>query len=202
VRADMVTYGKTLGGGLPVGVLCGRKELMKRYRDDRPLDVCFARGTFNAHPYVMTAMNEFLRHLDTAEAHAMYGGLDALWNARAETLNQRLQERKLPVKVANLSSIWTVIYTEPSRYNWMFQFYLRAEGLALSWIGTGRLIFSLNYTDADFAAVVDRFVAAAEAMRRDGFWWHDPAATNKSIKRRVLREVLAHRFGRRREPAR
>jgi glutamate-1-semialdehyde 2,1-aminomutase len=199
VRADMVTYGKTLGGGLPVGVLCGRKELMKRYRDDRPLDVCFARGTFNAHPYVMAAMNEFLRHLDTPEAHAMYGGLDALWNARAETLNQRLRERKLPVQVANLSSIWTVIYAEPARYNWMFQFYLRAEGLALSWIGTGRLIFSLDYTDADFAAVVDRFVAAAEAMRGDGFWWHDPAATNKSIKRRVLQEVLAHRFGRRME---
>src|SRR5262245_13694327 len=202
VCADMVTYGKTLGGGLPVGVLCGRKELMKRYRDDRPLDVCFARGTFNAHPYVMTAMNEFLRHLDTPQAHAMYSGLDALWNARAETLNPRLRERTLPVQVANLSSIWTVIYTEPARYNWMFQFYLRAEGLALSWIGTGRLIFSLNYTDADFAAVVDRFVAAAEAMRRDGFWWHEPAATNKSIKRRVLQEVLAHRFGRRTEPRR
>jgi len=196
VRADMVTYGKTLGGGLPVGVLCGRKELMKRYRDDRPLDMCFARGTFNAHPYVMAAMNEFLRHLDTPEAHAMYSGLDAVWNARADALNHRLRESHLPVRIANLSSIWTVIYTEPSRYNWMFQFYLRAEGLALSWIGTGRLIFSLNYTDADFAAVADRFVAAAETMKRDGFWWHDPAATNKSIKRRVLREIVAHRFGR------
>src|ERR1700750_146990 len=66
VRADMVTYGKTLGGGLPVGggvpvgVLCGRKELMRRFRDDRPADICFARGTFNSHPYVMTAMEEFL----------------------------------------------------------------------------------------------------------------------------------------------
>ena len=63
-----------------------------------------------------------------------------------------------------MSSIWTVLYTQPSRYNWMLQFYLRAEGLALSWIGTGRLIFSLNYTDADFDAVADRFVAAAKAM--------------------------------------
>ena len=40
----------------------------------------------------------------------------------------------------------------------MLQYYLRAEGLALSWIGTGRLIFSLNYTDADFEAVAERFV--------------------------------------------
>jgi glutamate-1-semialdehyde 2,1-aminomutase len=202
VRADMATYGKTLGGGLPVGVLCGRKELMKRYRDERPLDVCFARGTFNAHPYVMAAMNEFLRYLDTPQAQAMYAGLDALWSARADALNRRLREHRLPVQVKNLSSIFTVIYTEPARYNWMFQFYLRAEGLALSWIGTGRLIFSLNYTDADFAAVADRFVAAAEAMQRDGFWWHDPAATNKSIKRRVLREIMAHRFGGGRAPTR
>src|SRR5262249_1817431 len=56
VRADMVTYGKTLGGGLPIGALCGRRELMKRFRDQRPADVCFARGTFNSHPYVMAAM--------------------------------------------------------------------------------------------------------------------------------------------------
>ena len=53
VRADLVTYGKTLGGGLPVGVVCGRRDLMKRFRDDRPADICFARGTFNSHPYVM-----------------------------------------------------------------------------------------------------------------------------------------------------
>src|SRR5262249_15043002 len=42
VRADMVTYGKSLGGGLPVGVLCGRRDLMRRYRDERPVDICFA----------------------------------------------------------------------------------------------------------------------------------------------------------------
>jgi glutamate-1-semialdehyde 2,1-aminomutase len=56
VRADLVTYGKTLGGGLPIGVVCGRGDLMKRFRDDRPGDICFARGTFNAHPYVMAAI--------------------------------------------------------------------------------------------------------------------------------------------------
>ena len=76
----------------------------------------------------------------------------------------------------------------------MFQYYLRAEGLALSWIGSGRLIFSLNYTEADFDAVADRFVAAAKAMQADGWWWSDPAATNKSIRRGILREILTHRF--------
>ena len=194
VEADMVTYGKTLGGGLPVGVVCGRKELMKRYRDDRPADICFARGTFNSHPYVMGAMNEFLTRLDEAPLVNIYDGLDQLWNLRAEILNARLKEAGLPLQVANLSSIWTVLYTQPSRYNWMLQFYLRAHGLALSWIGTGRLIFSLNYTDQDFREVVNRFVAAATEMKQDGWWWTDGTTTNTSIKRSLLKEMLSHRF--------
>jgi len=194
VRADLVTYGKTLGGGLPIGVVCGRKHLMKRFRDDRPADICFARGTFNSHPYVMAAMNEFLRYLETPRARELYRELDRIWNERAQRLNQRLREEALPVEVANMSSIWTVSYLRPSRYNWMLQYYLRAEGLALSWIGTARLIFSLNYTEADFQAVADRFVAAARAMQQDGWWWHAPAATNTSIKRRILKEMIAHRL--------
>ncbi len=193
VRADMVTYGKTLGGGLPVGVVCGRKSLMKRFREDRPADICFARGTFNAHPYVMAAMQVFLEQLDTPAVQAIYHGLDERWNARAAQLNRQLQEAGLPVQVANLSSVWTVFYTQPSRYNWMLQFYLRAQGLALSWIGTGRLIFSLNYRDADFEEVVSRFVSAAQAMQADGWWWHDATLTDKSIKRGILRELWAHR---------
>jgi glutamate-1-semialdehyde 2,1-aminomutase len=193
VQPDLITYGKTLGGGLPVGVLCGRRELMKRYRADRPADVCFARGTFNSHPYVMGAMCEFLHRFDSPEVQDMYRDLDRVWNERAARLNGRLKAADLPVSVANLSSIWTVCYTVPSRYNWMLQYYLRAEGLALSWVGTGRLVFSLNFTDGDFAAVADRFVAACEAMRHEGWWWADANVTNRSIRRRILHEMWTHR---------
>jgi glutamate-1-semialdehyde 2,1-aminomutase len=194
VRADMVTYGKTLGGGLPVGALCGRKDLMKRFREDRPADICFARGTFNSHPYVMGAMCEFLERIGTEEIRALYQGGDEIWNRRAQLLNERLRAEKLPVQVANLNSIWTVSYLQPSRYNWMFQYYLRAAGLGLSWVGTGRLIFSLDYTEADFAAVAERFVAAARAMSQDAWWWSRDGLTNKSIRRQLLRELLQTRW--------
>jgi glutamate-1-semialdehyde 2,1-aminomutase len=194
VRADMVTYGKTVAGGLPVGVLCGRAEFMRRFRDDRPADICFARGTFNAHPYVMGAMHEFLSRLDTEPVRDLYRDLDATWNSRAQALNDRLTAAGLPVRIANLSSIWTVYYPAPSRYNWMFQYYLRAAGLALSWVGTGRLIFSLNYTAADFAEVADRILSAAPGMPRDGWWWSEPQLTNKSIRRRVFKEMIQARW--------
>ncbi len=92
VRADLVTYGKTVGGGFPIGVVCGRKDLMKRFRDDRPADICFARGTFNSHPVVMGAMNEFLQHLETPQARALYRNLDELWDSRAQRLNRHLHD--------------------------------------------------------------------------------------------------------------
>lgn len=195
VSVDMVTYGKTIAGGLPIGVLCGRRDLMRRFNPERPADICFARGTFNSHPYVMTSMQVFLERVASAEIQSLYQNLDTTWNERAERLNAALAQENLPPRVANLSSVWTVTYEQPSRYNWMFQFYLRAEGLALSWVGTGRFIFSLNYTAQDFEEVMRRFLRAARAMREDGWWWQNPALTNKTIRRGLLREMLRHRFG-------
>jgi glutamate-1-semialdehyde 2,1-aminomutase len=194
VRADMVTYGKTVAGGLPVGVLCGLARFMRRFREDRPADICFARGTFNAHPYVMGAMHEFLLRIDTEAVRRLYRDLDGVWNARAQRLNEQLTAAQLPVRVANLSTIWTLYYTAPSRYNWMFQYYLRAAGLALSWVGTGRLIFSLNYAEADFAEAAGRILSAAREMQLDGWWWTGPQLTNKSIRRRVFKEMLQARW--------
>jgi glutamate-1-semialdehyde 2,1-aminomutase len=143
-------------------------------------------------------MHEFLERIDSQEIRELYRNVDPVWNGRADRLNQRLRDEGLPVLIANISSIWSVFFTQPSRYNWMFQYYLRAEGLALSWTGTGRIIFSLNYTDADFEAVTNRYVAAGKAMQQDGWWWSDPLTTNKSIKRHIQREMIAHCFTRNR----
>jgi glutamate-1-semialdehyde 2,1-aminomutase len=189
VRADLVTYGKSLGGGLPVGVLCGQTALMRRYREDRPADICFARGTFNAHPYVMGAMHEFLRFLESAQAAALCATAVSLWDERAAALNVRLEQAGVPVRVASLGSVWTVTYQQPSRYHWMLQYYLRAEGLALSWVGTGRFIFSLDYTAEEYAQVADRIVAAASRMLAEGWWWR-AGEDAVPIRRQLWREAL------------
>jgi glutamate-1-semialdehyde 2,1-aminomutase len=103
-----------------------------------------------------------------------------------------MQAGGFPVRVANLSSVWTVLYTVPSRYNWMLQYYLRKHGLALSWVGTGRMIFSLNYSGADFEQVVARFEAAGREMQAGGWWWVSPTQSNQSVKRSILKEMLRH----------
>ena len=196
VKADLVTYGKTLGGGLPVGVVCGKNELMVRTKPGRPADICFARGTFNAHPYVMAAMNVFLRRIEAPAQVERYAGLDARWVDNLARFNDKLKAANLPVRVAGLSTIWTVLYDKPSRYNWMLQFYLREQGLGLSWVGSGRMIWSLNYEAAEVAEVATRFVAAAQAMQRDG-WWHedkDAQQSNKQIRRSLLIEMLRRKF--------
>ena len=190
IQADLVTFGKTLGGGYPFGVVCGKHKWMKRWKENRPADICFARGTFNAHPVVMSAMKAFLDEIEKPEIQAFYEGLDDRWNQRCKKFNQTMQEFNFPTRATNMSLIWTISYTQPGRYHWLLQFYLRAEGLALSWVGTGRLIFSLNYGETEFQAVLDRFVAAAKKMSEDGWWWQNPQLTHRNIRLQILRETL------------
>lgn len=194
IQADIVTYGKTLGGGLPVGVVCGSHELMKRFRDDQPVNVSFARGTFNSHPFVMATMDEFLTRVEQPQYQQIYQQSEQLWNRRVEQLNERLKQAQVPVRIANLLSIWTILYTQPARYHWMYQYYLRAEGLSLSWVGSGRLIMSHNFTDEEFEQVCQRIVDAAVKMKNDGWWWQAPHLTNQYIKRDMLKQMLRARF--------
>jgi glutamate-1-semialdehyde 2,1-aminomutase len=110
---------------------------MKRFRDDRPADICFARGTFNAHPYVMGAMQVFLERMETPAVRDLYVGLDEIWNARAARSTRAGRRRPAGAGGQSVQYLDGVLHP-PSRYNWMLQYYLRAEGLALSWVGTGR----------------------------------------------------------------
>lgn len=194
IQADLVTYGKTLGGGLPIGVLAGTNRLMQRFKDDQPVNVSFARGTFNSHPYVMGAMNVFLNRIRQPDIQQQYRESESLWNNRVARFNQRLESEGLPLRITNIHSILSVLYTLPSRYNWMFQFYLRQAGLELSWTGTGRLIMSYSFTDDDFNQVIKRFVTAAHQMQAGGWWWQSPELTNKAIKRQFLADMLSARF--------
>jgi len=194
IKADLVTYGKTLAGGLPVGVLCGRAELMRRYRDERPGDLCFARGTFNSHPYVMGAMQAFLRRLDMPDMRAAYADGDSVWNRRRDAINQQLERESLPIRVVGLVTVWSIVFEQPGRYHWMLQFYLRAEGVVLGWTGSGRLIFGHHFSDEDVAEFSRRLLRAARRMRQDGWWSGPPSQSGRHVGRTIAREMIMRRL--------
>jgi glutamate-1-semialdehyde 2,1-aminomutase len=138
----------------------------------------------------MTAMNVFLRHLDTPEAAATWQDIDRRWNERAAWLNARFEAAAVPVRVANMTSVFTTLFTQPGRYHWMLQYYLRSEQLSLSWVGTGRFIFSHDYTEAQFQDVGRRMVCAAKRMAADGWFWTDSSSPNGRSSGGLTRELV------------
>jgi len=192
VQADMVIYGKTVAGGLPIGVVCGRAALMRRFDPERPLRIAYVIGTFSAHPVVMGAMNEFLRWLIEPATAARYDEMNERCAAWVRATNARLAEAALPLQVVHLATVWTVLFTAPARYNWLLQYYLRAEGVTLSWVGTGRCLSSMDFTNEDYEALQAKLLEAARKMKADG-WWLSAAqhpGRVKSMRARLLRELL------------
>jgi len=127
VAADMVVYGKTVAGGMPIGVVCGKSELMRRFDPEHPMRIAYVVGTFSGHPAVMGAMNEFLRWFDEPATAKLYKQANRSCDEWVQSTNRRLAEASLPVRVMNLATVWTVLFKEPGRYNWLLQYYLRAE---------------------------------------------------------------------------
>jgi glutamate-1-semialdehyde 2,1-aminomutase len=191
VEADMVIYGKTVAGGTPIGVVCGSGALMRRFDPDRPMRIAYVVGTFSAHPLVMGAMREFLEWATSAEARDAYAAANARCAAWVQAANQRFADAGLPIRLMNLGTVWTVLFKEQSRFNWLLQYYLRAEGVTLSWVGTGRCLSSMDMTDADYDELTDKLTRAARAMKRDAWWLtlEQYPQKEKRMKVRLAREM-------------
>jgi len=193
VDADLVVYGKTVAGGMPIGVVCGRSWLMRRVDPDRPMRMAYIVGTFSAHPLVMGAMNEFLRWAAEPDSGRRYEEANARCSAWVSATNRGLTNAGVPLRVVNLGTVWTVLFTDPGRYDWLLQYYLRAEGVTLSWVGTGRCLASMDYSDADYVALQEKIVSAAQRMQRDAWWIASEEFPHKerSMKLRLMRDLVA-----------
>jgi glutamate-1-semialdehyde 2,1-aminomutase len=192
VQADLVVYGKTVAGGMPIGVVCGSQKLMQRFDPERPLRLAYVIGTFSAHPVVMGAMNEFLRWLVESGTARLYDEMNERCTRWARETNRALAEARLPLRVVHLGTVWTVLFTQPGRYNWLLQYYLRAEGLTLSWVGTGRCLANMEFTDKDYGELRTKLLHAAQSMQADG-WWPSAAdhpGREKQMRSRLIREIV------------
>merc|ERR1711972_899431 len=185
--ADIVCYGKTLGGGLPIGVVCGPKDLMARGDAKKAARINYVIGTFAGHPLVMACMNAFLRWLKKPETVKSYDLMAQNIDAFISKANKAFKEKNYPIELTNWFSVWSILYTEPGRFHWMFQYYLKDAGVNLSWVGTGRLLFSLEWQKADYDRLLERVLIACEQMQKGG-WWEVPKA---NIKMKLAMEIAA-----------
>jgi len=105
VRADLVTYGKIIGGGMPVGAYGGRRDLMKQVA---PLGPVYQAGTLSGNPVAMAAGLAQLTILD--QHPEIYRDLEAKGAALEAGLREALEA--LPVQINRVGSILTAFFTE------------------------------------------------------------------------------------------
>ncbi|AUB58405.1 MULTISPECIES: glutamate-1-semialdehyde 2,1-aminomutase [Methanobacterium] len=105
VTPDLVTFGKILGGGFPIGALAGKREFMERIA---PAGDVYQAGTFNGNPISITAGLETMKHLDKDFYQAM--NVKGLEMRRG--LENILEDASLNYPVAGLSSMFQIYFTD------------------------------------------------------------------------------------------
>ncbi|MBL4690188.1 MAG: aminotransferase class III-fold pyridoxal phosphate-dependent enzyme [Rhodospirillales bacterium] len=162
IRADIVTYGKTLGGGLPIGVLSGTPEVLSHIttdHDGEKLPV-FNGGTFSANPLTMAAGMAVVRYL-TETSEQTYGRLEQAGETVRADLNAHCRSNGVPAQVIGIGSMFRTIFTDkPVRsrrdrdlmeipYQAQRDFYAQLLSAGVHVGGNGINFISLAHTDGD-----------------------------------------------------
>ena len=156
-----------------MGVLCGKKDCMTRADPKKVSRVAYVIGTFAGHPAVMGSMNAFLTWHQRPETAKSYVTMHERIDAFVAKANKTFKDKGYPLELSNWFSVWSMMYTTPGRYHWMLQYYMRDAGVALSWVGTGRCLFALDWTEKDYDELLKRMLNACAAMKAGG-WWEPP----------------------------
>ncbi len=183
VDADIATYGKIVGGGLPIGIVAGKRRYMDRvdggqwqYGDASypAVETTFFAGTFCKHPLTLAASRAVLMHL-LADAGELYPPLNARTRALATRLNNFFAGSGAPLRVEYFGSLFRFVFSGNQD---LFFYYLLDKGI---YIWEGRNCFlSTAHTDADIDNIFDTVVETSRELQRTGFW-HSPERDAESL---------------------
>ena len=106
---DLFTLGKIVGGGMPIGVLCGKREIMSHAdpvkRNSKQSCCAIGGGTFSANPMTMTAGIASLTYL-MKNKDSVYSKIDKLGNQTRKGLAKIFSEASVPADVTGVGSIF------------------------------------------------------------------------------------------------
>ena len=174
IRADMATYGKVIGGGLPIGLLTGSAKFMDtldggawQYGDDSfpEVGVTFFAGTFVRHPLALAATQSVLLHLKE-QGPQLQQRLNAKTAGMVARLNAFLTDQAVPLTVENFASVFYFSFPADMRFGTLFYYHMRSRGVHIQ---EGFPCFlTTAHTDADIDRVVKAFEESFLALLADG----------------------------------
>ena len=180
VQADLATWGKVMGGGMPVGAITGKAEYMDaldggawQYGDGSfpEVGVTFFAGTYIRHPLTMAASWAILNFLQR-EGPDLQQRLSARTAAMVGELNTFFADSGVPLHLENFASLFYPHFDDEIKHGSLLYFHLRARGIH---IWEGRPCFlSTAHTAADIATVIRAFKSTVRELQRGGFLPGEP----------------------------
>ena len=177
VWADMSTYGKILGGGMPIGALAGSREYMDaldggqwQYEDESEpeADMTFFAGTFVRHPLGIVAANEILKKVKH-EGPQLQKRLTDRTTYLVESLNTFFEQEQFPIRVAQFASQFRFMFPPDLEYADMLYFHMLDRGVFTRGWGDNCFL-STEHTDEDVEYVIKAIEDSCLEIRRGGFF--------------------------------
>lgn len=106
IRPDLTTFGKIIGGGLPVGAFGGRREIMEQVA---PCGNVYQAGTLSGNPLATAAGLAQLTILNSRPE--IYRQADAMAQALCEGLEQQIREYRIPATVNHIGSLFCLFFS-------------------------------------------------------------------------------------------
>ncbi len=190
VQADIASYGKVIGGGMPIGVVAGKKRFMDaldggswRYGDESfpEAGVTYFAGTFIRHPLSLSAVRAVLDHMD-AEGPALQETVNVRTARLAAELNEHFDRVRLPIRIVHFGSFFLPRFGGRPEFDTIFHRLLHHHGLHM-WEGRPGFL-TTAHSDADVDAMVAAFKRAADEMVEGGLLepaGSDPASSVDAV---------------------
>lgn len=175
VRADIATYGKVIGGGLPIGIVAGRAAYLDaldggawRYGDHSSpeVGVTFFAGTFVRHPLALAAARAVLLRLQK-ESPELQRTLNLRTTRFVDTLNAHAEKVHAPVRITHFGSWFCINLPHDLPLASLFFAFMRAKGMHL-WEGRPAFL-TLAHTDADLELAINAFRETLAEMQAADF---------------------------------
>lgn len=177
VAPDLTCYGKAIGGGLPVGALAGRPEIMALFPRKNTEGGVFSSGTFNANPLTMAAGIAAIDTLHSLQ-DTLYADLAGKSGRLAARVNEYAQERQLAVQMMNAGSMLYLGFERSVPNNaWgrkaasadaTEDFFLHMLSRGVLMPANRMTLLSAAHSDEQVDSVGDAIVQSLEELREDG----------------------------------